>query len=230
MGSDDLFKKRRAQSARDIERKRRHRRIGERVLIVCEGEKTEPFYFRELCQDFRLATLSVRVAGSDGSSPSRVVDYADMLFKEDAESGQDRFDHVYCVFDRDDHSTFDQALRRVDQLKSRGEPFVAIVSYPCFEYWFLSHFVYTRRLFHTSARRSVCGAVIAELRRQPGFEDYDKGRKDVYGFLKQRMEAAICHSERAAVEAERDGEFNPSTSVHLLVQKLLDLARPKDAP
>jgi len=41
MGSDDLFRKRKAALERKV-REREQRRI----LIVCEGEKTEPNYFK----------------------------------------------------------------------------------------------------------------------------------------------------------------------------------------
>ena len=40
MGSDDLFKKRKARKLRDISRKKRTRELYKRVLIVCEGQKT----------------------------------------------------------------------------------------------------------------------------------------------------------------------------------------------
>ena len=42
MGSDDLFHK--AKKARDLARKAGRRKGKERVLIVCEGAKTEPNY------------------------------------------------------------------------------------------------------------------------------------------------------------------------------------------
>lgn len=43
MGSDDLFKKRKARKLWDISRKKRTRELYKRVLIVCEGQKTETF-------------------------------------------------------------------------------------------------------------------------------------------------------------------------------------------
>ena len=48
MGCDDLFKKRKAKKLKDHQRKVAIREPYDRVLIVCEGEKTEPSYFMEL--------------------------------------------------------------------------------------------------------------------------------------------------------------------------------------
>lgn len=48
MGSDDLFKKRKARKLRDISRKKRTRELYKRVLIVCEGQKTELWHLGEI--------------------------------------------------------------------------------------------------------------------------------------------------------------------------------------
>lgn len=45
MGSDDLFKKRKVRKARDISRRIAKRSENKKILIVCEGQKTEPLYF-----------------------------------------------------------------------------------------------------------------------------------------------------------------------------------------
>ena len=46
MGSDDLFHKRKAKQTRDLKRKKDKRAPYDKVLIVCEGGKTEPNYFQ----------------------------------------------------------------------------------------------------------------------------------------------------------------------------------------
>lgn len=225
MGSDDLFKRRKAQSAAELERQRRERTQGPRLLIVCEGMKSEPYYFEEFCELHRLRTPRVRIApGAGGSSPDRVVAYAEQLFDEDARLGADHYDQVFCVIDRDKHPTFKDALRRIEALKAAGKPFIAIPSYPCFEYWLLLHFAYTRQSFHVSGNRSICDNVIRELRKQPGFQAYAKAQRGIYSQLKERTATAIPHARRAEKEAAETGEANPSTAVHRLVEVLLKLA------
>lgn len=46
MGSDDLFKKRKVRKARDISRRIAKRSENKKILIVCEGQKTEPLYLQ----------------------------------------------------------------------------------------------------------------------------------------------------------------------------------------
>lgn len=225
MGSDDLFKKRKAQKADELERQRRERAKGPRFLIVCEGMKTEPYYFEEFCQVHQLRTPRVRIApGEEGSSPDCVVAYAETLFDEDYELGPDRYDQVFCVIDRDKHPTFKLATQRIEQLKADGKPFVAIPSFPCFEYWLLLHFTYTRQSFHAAGKSSICDNVIRELRKQPGFGGYAKALRNIYTLVKDRTDTAIKHAERAEQEAKQTGENNPSTCVHYLVKELQILA------
>lgn len=225
MGTDDLFKKRREQKSAELERQCRERAKGARFLIVCEGMKTEPYYFEEFCQAHQLRTPRVRIApGEQGSSPDCVVAYAEKLFEEDAQLGPDRYDQVFCVIDRDKHTTYQAAIQRIENLNAGGKPFVAIPSIPCFEYWLLLHFTYTRQSYHAAGKRSICGMVIQELRKQPGFAGYEKAQRGIYSRLKELTGTAIKHAQRAEKDAEKTGEDNPSTCVHHLVGKLQELA------
>ena len=69
----------------------------DRVLIVCEGKRTEPLYFREIADRYRLSTANIKVIGS-GAGPRTVV-----------RADRKERDRVYCVFDRDEHATFQTA-------------------------------------------------------------------------------------------------------------------------
>lgn len=48
MGTDNLFHKRKAKKAGDLARRKARRAPYAKELIVCEGEKTEPYYFKSL--------------------------------------------------------------------------------------------------------------------------------------------------------------------------------------
>lgn len=124
MGSDDLFRKRKAREGATLQRQRNERARNKRYLIVCEGTKTEPHYFRELLDELRIRPQLVRIAPNDGVSPDRVVAHALALYENDAVSG-DAYDTAYCVFDRDRHATFDAAVQRTKDLsgqRSRWSP------------------------------------------------------------------------------------------------------------
>jgi len=71
-----------------------------RILIVCEGEKTEPNYFEEIRREYRIHTANVRVLPSEaGTNPMQIVQFAEDTFRKSGKA----FDKVFAVFDRDDH-------------------------------------------------------------------------------------------------------------------------------
>lgn len=78
MGRDDQPKER---QRRQLERKIGRRPGFDRLLIVSEGSRTEPGYFREIIADHRLPSAHVVVSPSlIGTDPRQVVDYAQELF------------------------------------------------------------------------------------------------------------------------------------------------------
>ena len=61
MGSEDLFHKRKARKAEETARKKGKIKPYDRVLIVCEGEKTEPIYFEEIRVTLELDSANIKV-------------------------------------------------------------------------------------------------------------------------------------------------------------------------
>lgn len=223
MGSDDLFHKRKARVGAELQRQKRERARNKRYLIVCEGTKTEPYYLQELLDDLRIRPQLVRVAPNDGVSPDRVVAHALALYEKDELTG-DAFDQVYCVFDRDRHTTFDAAVQRTKDLTATGKPFVAITSTPCFEVWLLLHFRYSDQPFHPAGRKSVGDQVVSALKTMPGFAKYGKGQKGVYGQLKAKLADALTHAERLRRHGAATGSINPATDADELVKAIQALA------
>ncbi|WP_144162312.1 RloB family protein [Paraburkholderia sp. BCC1885] len=223
MGSDNLFHKRKAQRASSFVRQKREKPQKPRYLIVCEGSATEPNYFNGLRNIERLPTAHVKVCGEEcGSDPLSVVQYALQLY-EDEEF--DRFDKVFCVIDRDGHTTFKPAVALVKDVHEKGTPIELVVSWPCFEYWVLLHHQYRRSPYYPTRGRSSCDAVGSEIRRNHD-RNYSKGADDLYAMLRSKQEGALENAATALADAEATGEKNPSTQVHLLVEALLALKLP----
>jgi DNA-binding transcriptional ArsR family regulator len=81
MGKDGQPKHR--QAARELLRRKAQRQPAERLLIVCEGSKTEPLYLGEIRQQLRLPSANVQVQpAAYGTEPLRIVEYAERLFTE----------------------------------------------------------------------------------------------------------------------------------------------------
>jgi len=123
VGSDDLFNKRKAKAA-ELRRKKPVRALYEKVLIVCEGSKTEPLYFEELVDHYEIHSANIRVSGNCGSDPVSVAQHGLQLYLDEKKADSGPFDRVYCVIDRDacqsaskiDHPTasnFDQGIRLI---------------------------------------------------------------------------------------------------------------------
>ncbi len=98
MGTDNLFHKRKAKNSKELQRRASRRDPYKKILIVCEGEKTEPKYFEDIREYYRLNTVNVEVRGDCGSDPMSVVNFAKQRFREEKDAG-DPFEQVYCVFD-----------------------------------------------------------------------------------------------------------------------------------
>ena len=226
MGSEDLFHNRKSRNRAELERQKKDRSRSPRYLIVCEGTKTEPHYFREMRTDLQIRPQSVRIIPSEGSSPDRIVAHALYVYDDDALSG-DSFDKVFCVFDRDMHDTFDNAVQRINHLRSssKPKPFEAITSTPCFEFWFLLHFGFTYQPFHASGKKSIGDKVVAALRKKSGFETYGKGSSGIYATLKDKMASAIKSAQKLRNSSECMGHRNPATDVDLLVGAMQSLVR-----
>ena len=222
MGSDDLFRKRKARTGAELQRQKRDRARNTRYLIVCEGTKTEPHYFRELLDDLTIRAQLVRIAPNDGVSPDRVVAHALALYEEDAASG-DAYDTVYCVFDRDRHSTFDASVQRTKDLSAAGKPLVAITSTPCFEIWLLLHFGYTDHPFHPAGKRSVGDQAVAALKAKKGFGKYGKDQQGIYAQLKGKLGDALDNANQLRRHCDATGSNNPATDIDKLVLALQKL-------
>ena len=209
------------KSANQLRRRGPRREPYDRVLIVCEGSKTEPNYCREMVIQHRLSTANIEITGDGGSAPSSVVEHALALFKRCPD-----YDRVFCVFDRDEHTTFQQAVDRVDgtRLLRRGDKgasgnahFNAITSVPCFEYWILLHYEYT------TAHLKSFADVAPRLKAIAALSSYSKGDQGLFRRTRHLLQTALQHADRANSEAERAGTDNPTTQVPELIRFLQTL-------
>lgn len=96
------------------------------ILIVCEGENTEPSYFNQ----FRITSAKVKSVG-EGYNTVSLVNRALAL------SQQENYDQVWCVFDKDDFN--DNDFNSAIQIAVANN-FGIAYSNQSFEYWLILHF------------------------------------------------------------------------------------------
>ena len=206
-----------ANIRRSVRRRTAHRESYSRVLIVAEGLKTEAAYFTGLARHYRLSTANIVILGH-GADPATVVREAIKLKQREQRRG-DAYDRVFCVFDRDGHAQFEPASQR-----ARAHGIDLARSWPCFEYWLLLHFEYTRKPYVASGARSPCDVCVRDLRLH--MADYHKAQNDVFPCLLDRLELAKTRAARAHADIGATTEPNPGTEVHRLVDFLQNLKPP----
>ena len=121
MGTDNLFHKRKVKNIKNLSRKKAMRETYSKVLIVCEGEKTEPLYFTELKDTYEINSTNIEIIGDCDSCPKEIVRFAKNRFKKEAALG-DSFDKVFCVFDKDTHVQYDAAILEINAVKPSLAP------------------------------------------------------------------------------------------------------------
>lgn len=183
------------------------RRIPDKFLIVCEGEKTEPNYFNWLRTNWKLKSSDVHITGKSGD-PLGVIRTA--ISMKSAAKGKNKYDQVWAVFDRDNFSN-----ARLGQafLEARNEGIFVAFSNESFELWYLLHY----NLRETSiGRKELCD----ELSELFG-EKYEKSSRKIFTKLKLHMKKAVTHAKYLVSSRpnEKAPQSNPYTGVYLLVEE-----------
>ena len=179
-------------------------------LIVCEGEKTEPNYFRSFPVDTKVIKLDIK---GEGKNTKSLVEKA-MELKSNAE--YDEKDRFGCVFERDknpknpnDSQNFNSAITL-----ARNKGIDVAYSNDAFELWYLLHF----HFYNTGISRQDYQNMLTKLLGH----EYKKNSETIYEELKDKQQDAIKHAKRLLQEYDRPNPEtdNPSTTVHLLVEEL----------
>ncbi|MCG6135263.1 MAG: RloB family protein [Nostoc sp. LLA-1] len=178
------------------------REVKQRFLIVCEGEKTEPNYFRSFRVPKNVAEIDVQGVGEN---PSKLVNRAKEL-KE-----QEEYDQVWCVFDRDAWTPedFNNAIKNATK-----QGFKVAYSNEAFELWYVLHFEF----LNTAIPRSDYIKKLSLLLNRK----YQKNSEIIYDELFGKQATAIKNAINLLNQYSppMPAKNNPSTTVHLLVQEL----------
>ena len=213
---------------REQSRRQGNRPKRRNILIVCEGEKTEPNYF----ESFRRKLVGgegdrVCVVGL-GDNTLSLVEKAKEIVEERRRSDQPPFYHVWIVFDKDEFPDehFDNSVHSIAQEAAKFKAGVAphwhaAWSNEAFELWYLLHFQET--LGGPVGREDLCKMLADRFKSDLGIEDgYHKNDRRVFDLLESRMSDALRRSERAFSRYKHlpPHACNPATRVFELVNQL----------
>lgn len=200
-----------------------------RVLIVCEGEKTEPNYLKGVIRKLRVPTAKVRIHGEGGSAPISVVEYAEKLLRKDPD-----IEKVYLVFDRDRHTTYDQAIIKATAINGKEE-FVhndiqLITSVPCFEVWLLLHVAETAKPYGKGTEGdSPAKRLIKDLKKHREFSGYEKSKTDWLEVVWPLTEKAVVRAKSQVQQGRKNGvpafHEDSSSRIFTIIQELTNISK-----
>ncbi|MEO7993296.1 MAG: RloB family protein [bacterium] len=188
------------------------------LLVVCEGERTEPDYFRHVKARLRLSAAEIE-SEPNASAPSSVVSFAKARLRHHRSKGIADVE-VWCVIDRDTHTQQDFESAVSDAIKSG---FQVACSIPCFEVWLLAHFAAPgQSVLSCSDFKDRLGQHAQDF-RTPGVSAH------TFGLLSstesRAMDWALSQESRIeeAIAQQTTHVCTPATQVHRLIQRMAEL-------
>ncbi|MDR1864516.1 MAG: RloB family protein [Bacteroidales bacterium] len=195
-------------------RKKKTRRIKVFFLIVCEGEKTEPNYFKKFRGQFGNVIFEVDCEGK-GYNTIQVVEEAIKI----RNNNLNKYNRVWVVFDKDGFSddSFNNAIN-----KARVNNIGCAWSNEAFELWYLLHFQYRNT---PMSRNDYKDAIENEIKNHIRDFKYAKNSTEMYDILQKfgNQTQAIENSERLSnlYDNQKYSAHNPRTQVYELVKQLI---------
>ena len=192
----------------DLSRRQGVREIKQSFLIVCEGEKTEPDYFKA----FRMTAATVKAVGQAMNTMTLV---SKAISIRDADQKRKKvYDQCWVVFDKDDFPAkdFNEAIQYAEK-----NGFHVAYSNQAFEYWFLLHY----NLYTGAIHRSQYKDMLTKLTGMPYSKSEGYGAV-MYNLLLSRQQQAINNAETVLAEISHGNpaEEESSTTVQRLVMEL----------
>ena len=191
-----------------LARRQSTREVKQSFLIVCEGVRTEPDYFKA----FRMTAATVKAVGQAMNTTSLV---SKAISIRDADQKKKRtYDQCWVVFDKDDFPAkdFNDAIALAER-----NGFKVAYSNQAFEYWFLLHF----NLYKGALHRSSYADMLSRLAGIPYSKTEGFGAI-MYNRLLHLQPQAIKNAATVLADVSHGNPAmeESSTTVHLLVEEL----------
>lgn len=196
---------------RSLERKIDIRPERERILIVCEGSRTEPNYFKSIQKTLPPQVAEICIHG-EGANTQSLVNRA----KEIRDSKKDTdypYDETWVVFDKDSFGSaqFDNAIHSAESTGMK-----VAWSNEAFELWYILHF----EARQTGMSRTEYQDCLTKHLETP----YLKNDPDMHSKLarKGNESEAIRRAQnlQSSCADTPDHDANPCTKANELVKKL----------
>lgn len=196
-----------------------HLKPKEYHFIFCEGDKTEPNYFKSFKDlidknPIYRGSIQITIRPSVGETTYIVKTAEKYIVRNNIKIG-----HVWCVYDKDEFPArkFNEVVERIDNLnqKKTGICYHSVWSNECIEFWFILHFAY----YKTNNHRNE---YVSFLEKYLGH--YEKNMKNIFDQLIEKGNPQLAI--RRAKEIIKEGcnrtpaQIAPGTKVYELVEAL----------
>ncbi len=194
------------------------------IYIFTEGTKTEPIYFefkkKQIEKELRQKRIKVVInkGYKGGYNTKSLIDLA-INFKEENKINL-TIDECWVVFDKDDFvKDFDNAIN-----KAKTNGLKAAYSNEAFELWFLLHFSFmSSAINRDNYNKKITENYKKETKDKKYIYHKSKAVLPLINLIKNREEYAIKNAKKLLKQFKDETSFikkNPSTTIHLLVEKL----------
>ena len=179
--------------------KKRNKKIliaPENHLILCEGEKTEPNYFKEIKNriDNKYKGEKIDIEIIEGTKIGRLSLLK--LAEEEVRKSKKKYNHVWLVYDKDEFNKdeFDNTVYKIEALNKKGKvKYHALWSNQCIEVWFLLHFI---DLKVDVSREEYIEKINENWKKHKIDEKYAKNAKAIYNKLEKNQDTAIKRAKK----------------------------------
>lgn len=199
------------------------------ILIVTEGQNTEPLYFKSLAAHWSLHPHVTKIEPGGEGIPANLVTKALAVQKKraaDDKAGRlafnqlGRFDETWIVFDTEHAARQNQLMDGIEMAKKHG--ILIAHSTPCFEFWLTLHYQLLARPMETCKQACTLFEEAAGLKK--GSYSKEKGAgADLIEKLIGKVSTAVRNAD--LLTQQQAGEpfpANPSVTVQNLVRSMHD--------
>lgn len=199
------------------------------VHVFSEGKVTEPKYIeiiRGMDPVYKNPAMKVEVRIENASAPGsdrkpiKLVEAAVAFMRKEAREAKrhglkkDLLPQVWCLFDRDQHESVEQALKEADKAGVK-----VAFSHPCFEIWRLLHHKPVTNTFGGVCGEATKGLPFAKTSANIKVVQPDEIKKDSYQDAKKRALKMNAEHGDHVLKSQRD----PYTDVHDFIEQGLGI-------
>lgn len=188
------------------------RKIKSIIVIGCEGKnKTETMYFK----NFSTRECIIKFSTGRHTDPVGMAkDLVDFLKKEDIK--KEYGDKMYLLLDTDVNQNKQDQINEAKEICNKNN-IELITSTPTFEYWYILHYEYTTKSYHSSKQ------VKNEMKiKIPNYSE----SMNVYPIIEDKTDVAIANAKRIEKYQEENGKVidsegaNPHTSAYKVIEEI----------